>query len=154
MITTPGTTESEPNSGYSRLERQIEWYDQKSSTAQLYYKLVKFTEIACAAFIPFVAGIYPSITALLGVTVLLLESLQHINQWSQNWITYRSTCEALRHEKYSYLGRTGVYEAKTDEDAKRILVERIESLISTEHSKWISRQEYETKRMAREKLDN
>jgi hypothetical protein len=33
-----------------------------------------------------------------------------------------------------------------DITAKQALVERVESLISTEHSKWISRQEYENKR--------
>ena len=33
-----------------------------------------------------------------------------------------------------------------DNTAKQALVERVESLISTEHSKWISRQEYENRR--------
>jgi len=38
-----------------------------------------------------------------------------------------------------------------DIPAKQALVERIESLISTEHSKWISRQEYAIKQRMPEK---
>lgn len=137
------TRESEPDSGYSRLEQQITWYDSKSMSAQWWYKRAKVAEIACAALVPFMAKISVMVTATLGAVITILEGLQNLNHWSENWITYRSTCEALRHEKYSYLGGTGVYDGKNPDDAKRILVSRVESLISTEHSKWISRQEYE-----------
>jgi hypothetical protein len=135
----------ESNSGYPRLEEQITWYDTKSRNAQRYYKIVKFIEFCFACLVPFMAGINATITAGLGVGIFVLEGLQQVNQWSQNWITYRSTCEALRHEKYTYIGGSGVYAGKNDDEARRILVERTESLISTEHAKWISRQEYEVK---------
>lgn len=39
-----------------------------------------------------------------------------------------------------YLGRSGLYDA-TEEEAKKLLVERVEPLISTEHSKWVSGRE-------------
>ncbi len=71
----------------------------------------------------------------------MCEGVQAINQWHHNWITYRSTCEALRHEKYTYLERADPYDGYSDEQARKILVERVESLISTEHSKWIASQE-------------
>ena len=85
------------------------------------------------------------VTAAIGVGAVVLEGLQQLNQWQHNWITYRSTCEALRHEKYSYLGRSGSYDGMDDTEAFKALVERTEALISTEHAKWISRQEYEQK---------
>lgn len=66
----------------------------------------------------------------------MLEGLLHLNQHQQNWITYRSTCEALRHEKYLYLGHGGPY-AKA-QDAHALLAERVESLVSQEHAKWAS----------------
>jgi len=147
MKNTPATIEQEPDSGYPRLEQQIAWYDKKSMSAQRMYKRTKIVEIICAVFIPFLANIDANITALLGGVIIILESLQQLNQWSQNWNTYRSTCEALRHEKYTYLGRSGVYETKPDDEVKRILTQRVESLISTEHAKWISRQEYLTKNL-------
>jgi hypothetical protein len=140
------TIEDEPNSGYSRLEQQISWYDSKSGSAQKYYKRIKFCEFIFGAAVPFMAHVSPWVTSALGVAVILLEGLQHLNQWQHNWITYRSTCEALRHEKYSYIGRSGVYDGHSDEECKKILVERVESLVSTEHAKWISRQEYDSKK--------
>jgi uncharacterized protein YdeI (BOF family) len=46
-------------------------------------------------------------------------------QYHPNWITYRSTCEALKHEKYLYLAKAGPYAAVID--AHVFLAERIES---------------------------
>lgn len=140
------TVEQEPDSGYQRLEQQIQWYDSKSRTAQKYYKVIKFFEFFCGSIVPFMAHVNSYATSFLGVAVIMLEGLQQLNQWQHTWITYRSTCEALRHEKYSYLGRSGVYDDVDDNAAKKILVERIESLISTEHAKWISKQEYSTRK--------
>lgn len=143
----PATIEQEPVSDYPRLEQQIKWYDSKSISAQYWYKKTEMAELICAVMIPFMANYNANFTALLGACVVLIAGSQQINQWSQNWTTYRSTCEALRHEKYSYLGKSGVYEGKTSQEAKNILTQRVESLISTEHSKWISRQEYEIKKL-------
>lgn len=142
-MSTPGSTDAEPDSGYPRLEQQIRWYDSKSGSAQWWYKKVKIAEFIFSALVPLTALWNGWATAALGVTAVVLEGLQQLNQWQHNWITYRSTCEALRHEKYSYLGRSGSYDGLTKEEARKALVERVESLISTEHSKWISRQEYE-----------
>jgi hypothetical protein len=143
-----GAVEQEPDSGYPRLESQIRWYDAGSGHAQSLYKWIKVIEISCAALVPLLSQINGVATALLGSAVLVFEALQQINQWQHNWITYRSTCEALRHEKYSYLGRSGPYKDMDETAAKQALVERVESLISTEHSKWISRQEYALKKPA------
>ena len=140
-----GTNQNEPDSGYPRLESQIGWYDKRSGQAQTFYKWLKFTEIGCAVAVPLISQLNGIVTAILGGMVVLLEALQAMNQWQHNWITYRSTCESLRHEKYSYLGRSGPYKDLDDTTAKQALVERVESLISTEHSKWISRQEYALK---------
>lgn len=141
-------TPDEPESGYLRLEQQIQWYDQKSGSAQRWYKRVKFCEFILSGAVPIMALIANGwITAAIGAGAVILEGLQQLNQWQHNWITYRSTCEALRHEKYSYLARSGSYHGLENGEAFRALVERVESLISTEHSKWISRQEFDPKKV-------
>lgn len=145
-----GTTDEEPDSGYPRLEQQIRWYDTKSGEAQRNYKWVKYAELTLGVAIPISALAWSGIaTAIIGAVAFMLEGLQQVNQWQHNWITYRSTCEALRHEKYSYLGRSGSYDGLNDHEAMKALVERVESLISTEHSKWISKQEYELNKAAK-----
>ncbi len=128
-----------------RLEDQIGWYDRKSMTNQRYFKRIKMVEIAAAAIIPFVSAFsLPRImwvTGGLGVLITVLEGTLHLNQYQQNWITYRSTCESLKHEKYTYLGRAAPYANVPDPHA--LLAERIESLVSQEHAKWASVQQQE-----------
>jgi hypothetical protein len=126
-----------------RLEDQIGWYDRKSMVAQRTYKRMKMIEILAAAVIPFLAAWkFPHallITAGLGLLITVLEGALHLNQYQQNWVAYRSTCESLKHEKYAYLGKASPY---SDEAvAHALLAERIESLVSQEHAKWASAQQ-------------
>jgi hypothetical protein len=142
----PVTVEEEPDSGYVRLEQQIAWYDRKSMDAQRWYKRVRFAQVLVTATIP-VAGFLqaPPLMVALGGLVLVLETLQSLNQWQQNWTGYRSTCEALRHEKYVYLGHVAPY-TLGDADDHRMLVQRVEALVSTEHAKWVGRLAEATRR--------
>lgn len=139
----------EPDSEYQRLESQIIWYNEKSISNQRWFKRLKLTEIIAAAGIPFTASHDTTVTAALGVLVVVLEGAQHLNQFQHNWIAYRSTCEALRHEKHLFLASTGPYEKMEADTAKKLLARRVESLISTEHAKWILIRE-----KAREKVDD
>lgn len=124
-----------------RLEDQIGWYDRQSARAQKYFKGLKITEITAGALVPLFAGIgaAPWLTGLMGVLIVVLEGVQHLNQYHHNWITYRSTCEELKHEKYLYLAKAGPYISAVD--AHALLAERIEGLVSQEHAKWIATQE-------------
>lgn len=130
-----------------RLEDQIGWYDRKSLLNQRYFKRIKIVEILAAALIPFVSAFnFPRLAWVsggLGVVITVLEGMLHLNQYEQNWITYRSTCEALKHEKYVYLGKAGPYAGALDPHA--LLADRIESLVSQEHAKWASVQQQQPK---------
>lgn len=121
-----------------RLDDQIAWYDRKSRSARRWFKRIKIIEILGAALIPFLAVLtFPReklVTAALGVLITILEGLLHLNQYQQLWSDYRSTCEALKHEKYLYLGHAGPY--ANAENPHAMLAERIESLVSQEHAQW------------------
>lgn len=121
------------------LQDQIEWYDLKSGINQKAFKYLKIFTIAAAALVPVLAKVQPWVTAALGVFIVITEGLQQVNQYHSNWIAYRSTCEALKHEKFLYLGHAGMYAAADNPHA--LLAERIESLVSQEHAKWASTQE-------------
>jgi Protein of unknown function (DUF4231) len=130
-----------------RLEDQIAWYDRRSMTNQQVFKRIKTVEIAAAAIIPFLAALsLPRVmwvTGGLGVLITVLEGMLQLNQYQQNWIAYRSTCESLKHEKYVYLGKASPYASAVDPHA--LLAERIESLVSQEHAKWASVRQQEPK---------
>jgi len=121
-----------------RLDGQIDWYDQRSLHSQRMFKSLKVLTILAAAIIPLCAGlgVLAWITGGLGALIAVVEGLQQLNQYHHNWIAYRSTCEALKHEKYLYLAGAGPYAAVPN--AKGLLAERTESLVSQEHAKWVS----------------
>jgi len=141
----PGSTDQEPDSGYSRLEQQIQWYDTKSSESQKWFKGTRLAQLGLTACIPVLAfaEIAPA-TAAVAALALVLSAVQELNQWQHNWITYRSTAEALRHEKYAFLGKVAPYDCPTETERHSTLVQRVESLISTEHSKWVGRMQTRT----------
>ena len=134
-----------------RLDDQIGWYDRKSMSCQRVFKRTKIVQIVAAAVIPFLAALSVKevwssvhwITGGLGVLVTVFEGLLQLGQYQQNWFMYRSTCEALKHEKYLYLGKAGPYASATD--AHALLAERVESLVSQEHAKWASTQQSQSK---------
>jgi hypothetical protein len=133
-----------------RLEDQIAWYDRNSIANQKIYKRFKVIEIIAAATIPLLSMLtLPHVAYViggLGVIITVLEGLLHLNQYQQNWIAYRSTCESLKHEKFTYLGKASPYANVADPYA--LLAERIESLVSQEHAKWASSQSQEVKTKA------
>jgi len=124
-----------------RLDDQIGWYDRRSNYCQRMYKGLKLGEIVAGALVPLLAGLSPTpwLTGAAGVLVVALEGVQHLNQYHDHWIAYRSTAEALKHEKYLHAVKAGPYAASDAPDA--LLAERIESLISQEHAKWVTQQE-------------
>jgi hypothetical protein len=126
---------------WDRLEDQIGWYDRKSIAAQRMYKRLKVLQLLAAAAVPVAAAAdaHGWLTAGLGSVVLVLEALQQLSQYQANWIGYRSTCEALKHEKHLYLAQAGPY--LDPAAAERVLAERLEGLVSQEHAKWISARE-------------
>src|SRR3974390_2086321 len=111
-----------------RIQEQIDWYDGKSIKLQRNYKRIKIVEIVAAALIPFLSALHISmpstpgsfwaehpyltlgtLTALLGVLITILEGILQLQQYQPLGVTYRATCEALKHEKYAYLAGAGVY---------------------------------------------
>jgi len=122
-----------------RVEEQINWYNNKSQLNQMYFKNIRVVEIICAATIPFIAGMgdslpYGSIVlGVLGVIIAVSTGFSILSKHQENWLTYRTTSEIIKHEKYLFLTKCKPY---NDENSFNLFVERIESLISKENSQW------------------
>jgi hypothetical protein len=141
-ITEPEVREPVPvRPAWERLEEQISWYDRKSQSDQRVYKAMKVCQIVTAAAMPFAASISAPIWVAGGggAVIVVIEGIQQLMQYQQNWITYRATCERLKHEKFLYLSHAGPYAAALDPDV--LLAERVESLVSQEHAAWAANRE-------------
>lgn len=123
-----------------RLDDQINWYDRKSQYNQKWFKRLKKVEMIFSAAIPIAVSFMEGplflkiFIATAGGIISIATATHGIYNFQENWIEYRNTCETLKHEKYLYLTKTGIYAEA--EDPFRLLVERCESIISHENINW------------------
>jgi hypothetical protein len=140
-------TEPRPDAEYldspawARLENQIRWYSDESGKNQRWFKRLKVLQLVLAAAIPVIAGADgPTwLVGGAGAVIVILEGLQQLQQYQQNWASYRSTAERLKHEKFLFLSHAGPYAAA--ERPLALLAERVEGLVSQEHAAWTAHQE-------------
>ena len=130
-----GTVGSAATAAWDRLEDQLDWYSRKSGACQRAYKRTKLVELVVAATVPILAALSatPAVTASFAAVVVVLEGVVQLYQWQTNWVLYRATAEALKHERFLYLAQAGPY---VGADRHRVLAERVEGLVSQEHAKW------------------
>jgi hypothetical protein len=130
-----------------RLEDQIARYDLKSQHNQRWFKALKICQIVVAAAIPVAAATSAPVWLMGGggALIVVLEGLQQLQRYQQNWTTYRSTCERLKHEKFLFLIRAGPYAAVPNPES--LLAERVEGLVSQEHAAWVSQREEGSERI-------
>ena len=127
---------------WARLEDQLDWYDIKSKYCQRWYKGLKFVQITLAVLIPLLSHLDPTYakwaTSIAGVLIAVMEAMQHMNQYSTLWITYRATAERLKHEKFLFLSTAGPYKGQPEQERLIALAERVEEHVSTEHANWFN----------------
>ena len=138
---------------WERLEAQIAWYDRKASANQRAYKWSKIAIIVLAISLPVLAeyghiGEFERAPAfLVGLAagaILLLEGLQHLNKWQENWILYRSTCEGCGTSSICSSRRR--VPSRAQARGSQSAVGRAHRLLAmAEHSKWVHDREDKTK---------
>jgi len=122
-----------------RVDGQIEWYDRKSGANQRWFRWLRIVEIIAAGSIPLLVGYADSISefkvvvGILGLLIAVIAGVLGLYQFQENWTGYRTTCEALKQEKYLFLTKTQPYDQG---DLFALFVQRVENLISKEHSTW------------------
>lgn len=141
---------SEESPAFARVRDQISWYDAKSQLNQRWFKRLKICQIVTAAAIPVAAAVSAPIwlVGAGGAFIVVLEGLQQLQQYQQNWTTFRATCERLKHEQFLFMAQAGPYAAAANPEA--LLAERVEGLVSQEHASWVSQREEAAKQMGGE----
>ena len=126
----------EASPGLHRLDDQLAWYERRGRHNKLWYHGLKVTQIVVAAAIPVLAaaGGSAAVAGALGAIVVVLEGLQQLFQFQQNWVAYRRTAEALARERFLYLAAAGEYEASERREAT--LAESVERILSQERDTW------------------
>ncbi len=123
-----------------RAEYEIDWYDRRATRARIAYCTIKLVQVLLAAFVPVAAGFSAPklVTGSLGGMIVVLEGVQQLFRFHENWVRYRQTCEDMTREKYLYAAGAGDY-ARSPRP-RRLLAERIEALASREAHQWVNMQ--------------
>lgn len=122
-----------------RLDDQISWYDARSVSSRRTFKRLRFLEITAAALVPLLTGFSDDLPALqyaiggLGLGVAVTAGWLGVGKYEEHWTEYRTTCESLKHEKFMYMTKVEPYDVN---DPFPLFVQRVERLISKEHSNW------------------
>ncbi len=122
-----------------RVENQLNYFDFKSTLNKNYYQLFKIMQLAAAALLPFFSIFLVEylwmkyIVAFLGTMVTILEGVLATGKYHEKWVTYRSTAELIRQEKFMYLMKAGNYDQP---NANAQFVTKIELLLGKETAGW------------------
>ena len=127
----------------TRLDPQIEWYDEKSVHAQKRYKQFQVVEIILAAFIPLLSGytslcdLIPIIIGILGAIIVIIESVTKLYKYHENWIQYRSPCKIFHYQNHLFLTLSFPKIPKA-ETVENIFIKNVEEIMSAENRHWKS----------------
>jgi Protein of unknown function (DUF4231) len=129
---------SNPRSAYAvtrRANHLLAWYDQHANRARIGYWVIKIIQLILGAAVPVVAGLHApaAVTGSLGALIVVLEGIQQLFQFHENWIRYRLSATSVAREKSMYDARVGDYASGRP---VALLALRIENIASTEATAW------------------
>src|SRR3954447_26574383 len=122
----------------ARVTDQLKYYDKTAKRSQTSYRLVKIGQLLPAAAVPVAAAADAGVVVMasIGALILILEGVQALCGWQQNWINYRNTAEALHGERHLFEAAAGPY--SHTQQPQRLFAERVEALLSSERSVWVT----------------
>lgn len=124
----------------TRIDDQIIWYSKKAITNKSLNHWTKGLIVVFSSSIPLAAGLefYTTmknvVLGVLGTLIAILSGLSGLLKFQEKWAEYRTTSETIKHEKILFQTNTGPYSEEAE--PFKLLVPRIENLVSKEHSAW------------------
>ena len=134
-----------------RVDDQLKYYETAANDTKNTFNRMQILIIVLGVLVPvainfpvewvskehtdtLILGVRLSVT-IMSLIVAILTGILNFKKYGDLWLSYRMTEELLKHEKFTYLTRSGKY---ASDDAFDKFVQTIESLISHEHNKFHS----------------
>jgi len=127
-----------------RLEEQIQWHSKKARQNKLKFRLYQIIILIGAAIIPIInvasIGDFQTriVSSIIGAIIVVITGLTQLEKYQENWILYRTNSELLKKEKYFFENNVGDYSNPNDLEKNKLLVERVEAIVSAETSKYFT----------------
>jgi hypothetical protein len=129
----------------ARLDDQIKWHSKKARQNKLRFRQFQIITLVASAIIPII-NVVPighddvptrTISSIIGGMIVVVTGLTQLEKYQENWILYRTSSELLKKEKYFFENDAGEY-SNPNVDKNKLLVERVESIVSAETSKYFT----------------
>lgn len=126
-----------------RFQDQLKWYSANAAKNKKWHQRYHIVIASLSALITVTValGMHDSdssgwhiVSLVASAAVAALTGLHKAFRFHENWVEYRTTAEQLKKERYHYQYRCGEY--STAESPDRLFVERVEALISRQHTLW------------------
>ncbi len=148
-------TEQLPPYIEERLDKQRVWYSEKSKSNKFRFRICQLVIIVASAAIPMInlgismlglqgaghVALALGITAILGAIITIVTALSQMDSYFETWILYRTIAEALKRERFLYLNSAGDYANLLEPAKLKFLVEKVETMLSAENSKFFALQQ-------------
>jgi len=125
-----------------RVENQISWYSNKSSTCQKKYKIWQVIKVIAALLITTLSlwaekdifGFKMTyIVAILGAFIIFIESFIKIYDYKKLWVQYRMASENLNREKLYFETKSEPYDGP---EPFKLFVQNCENIMKGENHGW------------------
>jgi hypothetical protein len=122
-----------------RLEEQIAYYEKAASRAKQMHLRLQGGLIVLSVMVPVAVnkdwtGWSRYLVLIVALLLPAMTGLASFRKYGETWLSYRTTAELLKNEKYLFLTGSGRY--RDNPYAFQDLVEAVESLLSAEHTKF------------------
>ena len=119
-----------------RYEDQVAWYDRRAVLYKRLNYIFQMPTILIAAVVPIFAVLENKwTTVVLSTMMAILTGITNLCKFEEKWHSYRTTCETLKKEYFFYKSKINEY--RDAAEPEELFVERVESAISREHTKWL-----------------
>jgi hypothetical protein len=128
----------------TRYSEALNYYDKRANRNRICYRILSIYIIVSSIIIAPVLmldqvlkGCSRIIATIIAPTVAIATGIASHFGFHENWLNYRATWDALRHELY--LRNANIQDYGTSTDRNALFVARVETLISSEGEAWLSR---------------
>lgn len=134
-----------------RVKGALSFYENAANKAKRKHVWTQTSIIILGLLVPVIVNLPSSLSSLgvvdshefiqgivtvLSLSLAILTGISNFRKYGDLWLTYRMAEELIKNEKFLYLTSSGAY--YENEKAPNDFVQKIESLISSEHNKFRS----------------
>ena len=144
---------SQPGVSYKRerVDQQIDWHGKKARANKRRFRQYQIITLVASAIIPIInvstIGDFQTriMSSVISAIIAVSTGITQLEKYQENWILYRTNAELLKKEKFYFENCAGEYSTLDDRDKNKLLVERVEAIVSAETTKYFAIQQPQKK---------